>query len=499
LGRGIPADIPITRGIERGGKDSEMSLKRREFLRLAAASPLLFLPQPSRAEPLPNRWCVVGDVGTTSARVAFSGYPALEVAAHVRSLQTRLETVKPSLLTGGAVHQFDLNALPPDAQVEIRAGSQVMARFQTPSVEENKRVRFLWGGDVVGQGWGIGRGEQSMITFASMRAEAPHFFIHCGDSIYADDPVAPKKTMLNGSVWSSLVTPSKMKAATSLADFRGHYSYNFLDRHYRDFFREVPVIAQWDDHEVLNNWSPSRHGSLAAPALRAFLDYWPVRAVKGQGLYRKISYGPNLDLFVLDLRSFRGPNSENRQVVPGPESKMMGRAQLDWLKQGLVRSKATWKIVAGEMPLSTYSPRFGLDNWANGPGPPLGREHELKELFQHLKRHNVGSVVWLSADVHYAMAIRYEPKRAVFQNFNPFWEFIAGPLHAGTFSPQGDLDPTFGAVEEFCSVPRSLNPNRPPSDGLQFYGRVDVEKKRLTVTLHQREGREIYRQEILPQ
>jgi alkaline phosphatase D len=45
--------------------------------------------------------------------------------------------------------------------------------------------------------------------------------------------------------------------------------------------------------------------------------------------------------------------------------------------------------------------------------------------------------------VHYTAAHYYNPEKAAFQEFEPFWEFVSGPLHAGSFGP-GDLDMTFG-------------------------------------------------------
>ena len=57
-------------------------------------------------------------------------------------------------------------------------------------------------------------------------------------------------------------------------------------------------------------------------------------------------------------------------------------------------------------------------------------------------------MVWLTADVHYAAAHHYDPARAPFNDFEPFWEFVAGPLNAGAFGPNA-LDHTFG--RESCS------------------------------------------------
>ena len=82
---------------------------------------------------------------------------------------------------------------------------------------------------------------------------------------------------------------------------------------------------------------------------------------------------------------------------------------------------------------------------ANGDaGPPLGRELEIAELLGFLRAERVRNVVWITGDVHYAAAHHYHPARARFTDFDPFWEFVAGPLHAGTFGPNAarpDLRP----------------------------------------------------------
>jgi len=63
----------------------------------------------------------------------------------------------------------------------------------------------------------------------------------------------------------------------------------------------------------------------------------------------------------------------------------------------------------------------------------------------------------------------------VFQDFEPFWEFVSGPIHAGTFGPN-QLDNTFGPQLMYVKAP---GPNQgqslPPSDGLQFFGHVAID------------------------
>jgi alkaline phosphatase D len=102
--------------------------------------------------------------------------------------------------------------------------------------------------------------------------------------------------------------------------------------------------------------------------------------------------------------------------------------------------------------------------------------------------------------VHYAAAHHYHPERARLAGFRPFWEFVAGPLHAGTFGPN-KLDPTFGPELRFLGIPETMKPNRPPSDGLQFFGTLDVEAKGrvLTARLHDVAGRELYKLELSPE
>ena len=174
---------------------------------------------------------------------------------------------------------------------------------------------------------------------------------------------------------------------------------------------------------------------------------------------------------------------------------------MQWLKRALLNSRATWKVIASDMPLGLQVPDIlGFEAWANGDGPALGRELELADLLRFIKYNAVKNVVWLTADVHYAAAHLYDPAQAQFTDFNPFWEFVAGPLHAGTFGPN-KLDNTFGPQVKFLSIPNDLKPNRPPSDGLQFFGMVKISGKDevMTVSLHNLRGEKMYSVDLSPE
>ena len=108
--------------------------------------------------------------------------------------------------------------------------------------------------------------------------------------------------------------------------------------------------------------------------------------------------------------------------------------------------------------------------------------------------------MWVTADVHYAAAHYYDPNKAQFQDFLPFWEFVAGPLNAGTFGPN-KLDNTFGPQVMFQKAPPEGQSNLAPSAGMQFYGQVQIEGASgvLTVRLKDVGGQELYKVELNPE
>ena len=198
---------------------------------------------------------------------------------------------------------------------------------------------------------------------------------------------------------------------------------------------------------------------LAARAARAFHEMYPMREsiVEPGRVYRTLNYGPHLDVFMLDERSYRGANGPNLQTTYGPDSYFIGPDQLAWLKRALLNSRATWKVIASDMPLSLIvyddaTNKKGSEAFAQGDGPPRGRELEIADILRFIKTSGVTNTVWLTADVHYAAAHYYNPDKAQFQDFEPFWEFVSGPFHAGTFGPN-ELDNTFGPEVKFVKAP----------------------------------------------
>jgi alkaline phosphatase D len=430
-----------------------------------------------------------------------------------------------ALEPGDFTVRVDLAELPAGQQIFYRVTFQDLADikvFSEPVIgsfrtapRTRRDLTFVWGGDVCGQGWGINPQFGGMKIFEAMRKLSPDFFIHSGDTIYADGVIEAEVKLDNGSIWKNITTPEKAKVAETLDEFRGNYRYNLLDDNLRRFNSEVPILAQWDDHETRNNWYPGQiiddnkytvksADLLAARARRAFLDYLPIRfsVDDPERIYRAYNYGPLLDVLMLDERSYRGPNTVNNQAEASGDTVFLGARQLNWLKQRLLSSKATWKVIASDMPIGIIVTDAGgrFENCANGDGPALGRELEIADLLRFIKQRKIKNVVWLTADVHYSAAHYYDPGIAQFTDFNPFWEFVAGPLNAGTFDP-GKMDDTFGPQVKFTGVPAGLKKNRPPGEGLQFFGAVKIDGKTevMTVNLHDLEGKKLYGVDLAPQ
>ena len=306
-----------------------------------------------------------------------------------------------------------------------------------------------------------------------------------------------------------------------LKDFRGNFAYNLMDANKRRFASEVPFLVQWDDHETRNNWYPGEiigieayaqepsASLLSAWAKRAMFEYNPFRisALDSERVYRSLSYGPLLEVFMLDERSYRGPNTRNLQTEGSARTAFLGEEQVLWQKHALRRSPATWKVSASDMPLSLHVPDGNPDvppgtweAWANGNhGEPRGRELEIVDILRFIQAQDIKNVVWVTADVHYASAIFYDPK-AKFTEFKPFWEFVAGPINAGTFGPN-QIDATFGPEVKFQSVQAGAPANRPPTDGLQFFGyaTIDGASRVLTVSLRDVHHTVLYTVELPPE
>jgi alkaline phosphatase D len=252
--------------------------------------------------------------------------------------------------------------------------------------------------------------------------------------------------------------PGDFGPATDLASFWAHWRYNRADPASQGLLSNTSYVGVWDDHEVINDFGPLTDVGTAPPytpgvhllpiGLQAFLDYTPIATAPR--LYRSLRWGQHLELFVLDTRSYRDANfALDSQQHP---KTMLGKEQLAWLEQGLVRSDATWKVIVSSVPLSIptgFPVTNGRDGWANFD-QATGFENELLNLFRLMAENGVDNTVWITTDVHFAEAFRYLP----FPDRPNFavHEIATGPLNAGIF-PNRNVDPTLNPQVLFFHGP----------------------------------------------
>jgi alkaline phosphatase D len=324
--------------------------------------------------------------------------------------------------------------------------------FKTaPARSKAAPVRLAFGGDVAGQN--VCRdATEGFPILDTVHAWRPDLFIGLGDMIYADNACTPT------GMYGNAQLPGDFGPATDLASFWAHWRYNRADPSSQRLLANTSYVGVWDDHEVINDFGPLTDVGTAPPytpgvhllpiGLQAFLDYTPIATAPR--LYRSLRWGQHLELFVLDTRSYRDANfAHDSQQHP---KTMLGREQLAWLEDGLVRSDATWKVIVSSVPLSIptgFPVTNGRDGWANFD-QATGFENELLNLLRLIAENGVDSTVWITTDVHFAEAFRYLP----FPDRPNFavHEIATGPLNAGIF-PNRDVDPTLNPQVLFFHGP----------------------------------------------
>jgi alkaline phosphatase D len=208
-------------------------------------------------------------------------------------------------------------------------------------------------------------------------------------------------------------------AARTINHYRGKYRLYRTDEDLRELHRLVPLVAQWDDHEVTDNYvgpmddpkAPADDGAdddrfdrnRILSGWRAWHEYMPaLRFGKTYRTYRSLRFGRNVELFMLDQRSYRddqpcGGGSFVNCADAATPRKYLGSDQMEWVKSGLQTTDANWKLVGNQlmiMPLD-LAPGIsaGVDSWD-------GYLAERRELCSHIERRGVKDVVFLTGDIH---------------------------------------------------------------------------------------------------
>ena len=445
-------------------------------------------PADDEAGPRPTHGLASGDVTATSAVL----WTRTDTAGEVRfEIDDDPGFDRPRRLTAAIAAASDFTAqvkvedLEPGTTYHVRVASVDGSKVETgsfttaPAATEIAPVSFIVGGDVGGQGY-CRHTEDGYGIFRAMAELEPDFFIANGDMIYADN-ACPS---VGPGGWPNV--PGDFPAVDDpRVDWTdrdrvsevifAHWRYNRADRHQQDFLRRVPIYVQWDDHEVINDFGaawdsyarqPARAGYpvLVGAGRDAFFAWNPIarHPEQPERIYRSFRWGRDVELFLLDARSYRGLNDvADRPHDPKP---MLGGAQLDWLLSGLTRSDATWKIVSSDVPLSFLTGSepdlYGRDAFADGDHPwertgfgaRTGFEAELRVLLEGLDAADVRNVVFVVTDVHFAASLRYHLDLDGDGDLVLFHELLSGPLNAGPAPSPARLDPTFRPVTVYAEA-----------------------------------------------
>ncbi len=369
-----------------------MNPTRREFLSLTArATAVLPLLLNSACAPLTingdpdtglDLGYVCGDVTSDGAIIWLRADPGSRVGLQYGKDAALAKRTDPVAVDADRDYtaRIELDGL--DAHTEYYYRAAVVGkkpgpigRFLTaPKADGDETVKFCFSGDTR-------ESYQPFHIMDAIAANTPDFFIHLGDTIYADK-----------GGW----------VARRVPEFWAKYRDNRSDHASQRLFASTGAYIIWDDHEVVDNYEGVH--PLAPAAWKAFFDYWPVRrnADEPNRLYRRFRWGKGLELFLLDARQYRDH----------AQGTMLGKEEKRWLLEGLASSSALFKCIATSVPF-----------WGGGRDRWDGYPREREEILQWIRDEKIKGVFFISADLHYA-AVTHLPGNLGLK------EVVTGPMAA---------------------------------------------------------------------
>ena len=275
------------------------------------------------------------------------------------------------------------------------------------------------------------------------RKPPPDFNFLMGSCAYFNEPVFDRPGKPYGGDSSIFETMADMKAAfhvwlgdnwyTRETDYFTTWGLRYRAHHdmslpvLQKFMSSKPQYATWDDHD----YGPDDEGKsfiLKDESRKIFMNYWcnPSYGEDGKGIYTKVSYG-DVDIFLTDDRYFRSEDGilDSINGQSNSEKTIFGRQQMDWLKNSLVYSRSTFRIIAvGSQVLNPYAPlkvecmrRYSA---------------EFNELMDFIKMQKITGVIFVSGDRHHSEVIKL-PR----SNDYTLYDITTSPYTAGISKVEG--------------------------------------------------------------
>lgn len=292
---------------------------------------------------------------------------------------------------------------------------------------------------------------QGMEIFESIRAKSPDFMLWMGDNVYFRE--------------ADWLTPDAMAY---------RWTQNRALPELQPMLGGIHHYATWDDHDYGPNNS-DRSFRLKGPALELHKLFFPAvtwGTPDEAGVFQRFEWG-DVEFFLTDNRYHRSPNSTPND---DPAKTMLGRAQLQWLKDSLLNSDKTFKVIVngGQM----INPMIFFEAFGHFPA-------EQKDLFDFIASSGVEGVLFLSGDRHATELLKVQWPGAPY----PWYEFTSSPLTAGPGRNAAEAD----------------NPARVPGTwvNVRNFGTVEVSgpwrNRVLTLRTFNTQGEELWKHEIREQ
>ncbi len=189
-----------------------------------------------------------------------------------------------------------------------------------------------------------------------------------------------------------------------------------------------PNFAIWDDHDYGPNDS-HRGWEYKKEALELFKNYWTNKTYgepDNPGIYGKFQWS-DCDFFLMDDRYYRSPNEYADSIggKPNCDKIFWGQRQMQWLKDHLISSRATFKfIVTGSQVLNAMNKYECIRNY------PC----EYNDLMSFINQYKINGLVFITGDRHISEVIKVEPK-----NGYPLYDITSSPITSGVFAKIKDL------------------------------------------------------------
>jgi alkaline phosphatase D len=178
---------------------------------------------------------------------------------------------------------------------------------------------------------------------------------------------------------------------------RSDYLLRDLSPAWQSLAAAVPIYAAWDDHDYFDNDLSGVPPKFTAEDVKAVRKIWmqnwnnPAYGEEDEGIYFRTRVGP-ADLIMLDTRSLRKKRRKSAHAY-------LGRRQMHWLKQELLKCKGPFVLISSGTMWSDYISN-GKDSW--GVFDPAGRE----ELFSFVEANRIPGVLLICSDRHGARGFR---------------------------------------------------------------------------------------------